>query len=83
MISKDAGAAMTLASGIRNCKQYDEELWPSIVARIITDLDAMGQEDAVGYIAGLLGGLWDQLPYTPELRDDIVRLAWSIEQERT
>jgi len=80
MISKDAGAAMALASGIRNCKQYDEELWPSVVTRIITDLDEAGQQEAVDCIAHLLGDLWDQLPYTPELRDSITRMASSLEK---
>jgi hypothetical protein len=83
MISKDAGAAVALASGIRNCKQYDEDFWLNVVTRIITDLDEAGHASAVGYVAGLLGGLWDQLPYVPGLRDDIVRQAWSLEQERT
>lgn len=83
MISEDAGAAMTLVSGIRNCKQYDEDFWPNVISRIIIDLDEHGQEFAVGYVLGLLGGQWDQLPYTPGLRDDITRLASSLEKERS
>lgn len=73
MISREAGRAVQLISGIELCKETAGLFWQQMAARIVMDLDAAGAD--VKPAADLLAQMWDDLPDRQAEEPAATRLA--------